>query len=149
MNRVSHKESFGNWAKASLLKLIATYICLWCQKKDNRPWITKYGVRAGWHTWESADRLGLALPPATGRTGTAPTIGRTGTAPGNGPRPPPFLLEGGISCGGRVIGTGSFSKALYTRCIAFGVRHKKALVRNFHESSFLLKEENTQYWRIY
>lgn len=42
--------------------------------------------------------------------------GSTGTAPGNTVF---FLLEGGMRDGGRTEGTGSFSRARYTRCIAF------------------------------
>lgn len=41
--------------------------------------------------------------------------GRTGTAPGNIVF---FLLEGGMRDGGRTEGTGSFSRARYTKCMA-------------------------------
>lgn len=41
--------------------------------------------------------------------------GRTGTAPANIVF---FLLEGGMRDGGRTEGTGSFSRARYTKCIA-------------------------------
>lgn len=41
--------------------------------------------------------------------------GRTGTAPANIVF---FLLEGGMRDGGRTEGTGSFSRARYTKCMA-------------------------------
>lgn len=41
--------------------------------------------------------------------------GSTGTAPGNTTF---FLLEGGMRGGGSTDGTGSFSRARYTKCIA-------------------------------
>jgi hypothetical protein len=45
--------------------------------------------------------------------------GRTGTAPGNTVF---FLLEGGMRDGGRTEGTGSFSRARYTKCMACGCK---------------------------
>lgn len=48
--------------------------------------------------------------------------GRTGTAPANTVF---FLLEGGMRGGGGMEGTGSFSRARYTKCIACGVNEKK------------------------
>ena len=44
--------------------------------------------------------------------------GSTGTAPGRTPTDF-FLLEGGMREEGRTEGTGSFSKARYTRCMAW------------------------------
>lgn len=47
-------------------------------------------------------------------------LGRTGTAPGNvAACTESFLFEGGISSGGSVFGIVYFSRALYTRCIAY------------------------------
>lgn len=46
--------------------------------------------------------------------------GRTGTAPGNTVF---FLLDGGMRDGGRAEGTGSFSRARYTKCMA--CEHKR------------------------
>lgn len=45
-------------------------------------------------------------------------VGSTGTAPGS-PIPDFFLLEGGISEAGKLVGIGSFSMARYTRCMAY------------------------------
>lgn len=51
--------------------------------------------------------------------------GRTGTAPANTVF---FLLDGGMRGGGRTEGTGSFSRARYTKCIACGANEKKKAV---------------------
>ena len=48
--------------------------------------------------------------------------GRTGTAPGNTVF---FLLEGGMRDGGRTEGTGSFSRARYTKCMAWEHKRKQ------------------------
>lgn len=45
--------------------------------------------------------------------------GSTATAPGSAPASFFFLLEGGMREVGKVVGTGSFSMARYTRCIAW------------------------------
>lgn len=47
--------------------------------------------------------------------------GRTGTAPGNTVF---FLLEGGMRDGGKTEGTGSFSRARYTKCMACKCKRK-------------------------
>ena len=60
--------------------------------------------------------VGVDLPPGVSTGNTLPTPGITATAPG---RLPPLRLDGGMSCGGRVVGRGSFSIDLYTRCIAY------------------------------
>lgn len=52
--------------------------------------------------------------------------GRTGTAPA---KTVFFLLEGGMRDGGRTEGTGSFSRARYTKCIAYGANEKKKALR--------------------
>lgn len=57
---------------------------------------------------DSLREAGLAI--------SSETAGSTATAPG---RPPAifFLLEGGMREAGKVVGTGSFSMARYTRCM--------------------------------
>lgn len=52
--------------------------------------------------------------------------GKTGTAPANTVF---FLLEGGMRGGGRTEGTGSFSRARYTKCIACGANEKRKTKR--------------------
>lgn len=46
------------------------------------------------------------------------TVGSTATAPGKAPGIF-FLFEGGMRDEGKEVGTGSFSMARYTRCMAF------------------------------
>ena len=67
--------------------------------------------------------VAIAAATCAGMTGTAPGIllpvlpddeRRVLTGAGAPPR-----LDGGIKLGGSVIGTGSFSNALYTKCIAY------------------------------
>lgn len=62
------------------------------------------GRKASWR--------GAGLPESPERKGS------TATAPGSATADF-FLLDGGIREGGKVTGTGSFSMARYTRCIAW------------------------------
>lgn len=66
-------------------------------------------ARGGVLRRDSLRAAGLAISPER--------AGSTATAPGSAPAAF-FLLEGGMREVGKVVGTGSFSMARYTRCKA-------------------------------
>lgn len=75
--------------------------------------------RGGVLRWESLRGAAPAMKPdRAGSTATAPGIALADF----------FLLEGGMSDVGKVAGTGSFSMARYTRCIAWKMGGKRTFI---------------------
>lgn len=72
----------------------------------------------------------LAVRDRPDRPERADKGGRTETAPGRAPADF-FLLDGGMREEGRTEGTGSFSIALYTRCMAWRGKEKTVQQTSF------------------